>query len=242
MGSVPLAPLELVNFPRKVIKPIGDRSFIGLHGGHCMFVIDKHMAGIHRHTVKLGKKPHPAARYIAAYKSGKWDGFSWQVDFDTVENANLFKLLYGRKSLVNTLAQVKSRAEELFKKPGLLAKVEALQERFVAPAEDGHLLLGELQNAIVEQSEWDFEQQIIPFPYVVEVPKAKFLDKKYRLNKTGEPSPKFNELESWLAKNIPADEYLAFPSTAAGKHKDCCFNVYFKTLNWATYFKVGCPF
>jgi hypothetical protein len=140
--------------------------------------------------------------------------------------------------MTKTLDQVVSIADKLFTKPGLRERVVKVQKMYLEPNADGYQLTGLLKSALDEQGEYDFEQEILPYPVVVELPPKHFELGTHR-GKGGDPSPLFGLAEEWLKAHVPADEYLAFPGSACGQYKKCCFNVYFKTHQWATYFKVG---
>jgi hypothetical protein len=137
-----------------------------------------------------------------------------------------------------TLAQAQARAGQLFTKPGLADRVRSVQEQYFDEGSDTYTLSGLIKDALHEQQEYEFEQSILPYPLVVKIPREVFVGNRYA-GKGSEPSSLFNKAEAWLGAHVPADEYLAFPGTAAGKYKDCVFNVYFKTHQWATFFKVG---
>jgi hypothetical protein len=224
---------------RKVHQLGNTLTFSGLRDRHKDYIYRRWTGALFKRNIQIEERIIKNAKFTPQYKSGMWNGMSWHVDFHTSEAAQEFKALFGSESLTRTLDQATTKAREIITKPGLLDHMLAVQRQMVEPEQDGHILLAKMREILIEQGEYDFEQEIKDFPVVIQMPESAFTKAKYKLNTTGDPSPVFKVAEDWLRANVPSDEYLAFPNTACGKYKKCCFNVYFKSATWATYFKIG---
>lgn len=133
------------------------------------------------------------------------------------------------------LASAIRHAKKTFTKPGLADQAINLQQAMYNNEMMGVTGFERLRDLLKEEMEYQFEQEIKDYPVVVKIPAVRFkVD-----SGLSSPSPLFEEIESWLLANVPVGEYIAFPTNASGKYKDCIFNVYFKHPSWATYFKVS---
>jgi hypothetical protein len=95
----------------------------------------------------------------------------------------------------------------------------------------------ELRNLIIEESEWAFEKSVIEaFPHCVVCPVPPYNEIWYKKDNS---LRYIDDQMDWLKANFPATVYNAFPVSASGKYKFCCYNVYFKNANDAMLFKLS---
>ena len=96
----------------------------------------------------------------------------------------------------------------------------------------------EIRQLLIDESEWAFEEAVIKkFPYVVVCP----VPPPDEIWSRQQPSLEYIDRQiAWLKERHGPTTYIAFPTSASGKHKECARNVYFKKANDALMFKLSC--
>lgn len=122
-------------------------------------------------------------------------------------------------------------AEEIlpWARPETIKEIKEIQEGMRTNRTDGYSMYERLRKLLIDESEWKFEQEIQDYPFVIECPVPQVNSAMFDY---------INSHITWLGKMFPKDSYLAFPDSAAGKHKTCCRNVYFKNASDAVLFKI----
>lgn len=112
-------------------------------------------------------------------------------------------------------------SDEIFTNPEYLAECTRIQAKFGEPDADGMMLYKEMQELLIRQGEWNFEQQVKDHPYWVALPDRSEL-----------------EMVQWIEDRCTEDEFVFQPQAAQGKYKDCFNRVYFRQASQAVLFKL----
>lgn len=123
----------------------------------------------------------------------------------------------------------KLKLEDVFKNPEYQEKARQIQMAFNDPQADGHTLYKAMEDLLKRQGEWDFEQEILPYPYGLEIKdlgKQEFADLKE------------TQIKEWIEARFQPSDYLIMPQNASGKYKDHWNWIYFKKKEQAALFKL----
>lgn len=90
-----------------------------------------------------------------------------------------------------------------------------------------------VREQLIHEGELDFEREVHGLDSVIVCPVPRIADQGEQAMFTY-----IAKAEHWLAQNIRS-RYVAFPTTACGRHKDGCFNVYFADHRAAMLFKIS---
>lgn len=121
------------------------------------------------------------------------------------------------------------KLEEVFKNPNIRREAVRIRAQFQVPGADGHALYKEMEVLLINQGEWDFEQEVETYPYGLPVE---------GLGTSDFASQREADIKEWLDSRIPASDYLFMPTNASGKYKDHWNWIYFKKKEQAALFKL----
>lgn len=121
--------------------------------------------------------------------------------------------------------RAKAKQMEVFRNPKLLLRAHEIAEAFFDENANGIALQKELRDLLINQGEWDFEQEIKDHPYGMEVP---------NLGKGTDD----DERKDWLAAHLDPSDYILMPKNAMGKYKDHWNWIYFREKDQAMLFKL----